>query len=168
MNRFGHQPARPRPSKSTPLYPRLLGLGLMVAATACGGQAVQEVPGGGGAGGEAGQGGNAGGTLPDAGDEANQGGYAGYAGEPTSGGIAVEPYDAEVPEAAMDADPPEAAVDAGDPFPGGDIAEPFDAAPDTWVDVDAGEPPDAQSAGYAAEIYDAACESSTPGDPNNP
>lgn len=107
MDRFNDVAARPRTGIRRPAYPRLLGLGLLLTAAACGGKVTESVgnPDGAagsahgpdaGAGGLGGGGseGSAGGGYPETYEDA---GAAGGAGESGSAGSAGEGE----PDAAM-------------------------------------------------------------------
>lgn len=155
MLRFRARPAAPRAKVAAPTYPRLLGLGLIVAAAACGGTVAESTPEG-----ESGAAGAAGSGGGDAG-QAGQGGEGGYAGYGSEGpaGVAPDPYDGGFPEpdATPDAEP-----DVGEPEPGGIAEPPFDAGVDAWEPVDAetvdAEPgpdaePDAELDGFAPYPY---------------
>jgi hypothetical protein len=176
MSHYRSLPAKPRKGQQSPSYPKLLGLGMVVAAAACGGTAVQ--------GGEGGTGGTAspdGDVAPayDAGTAGAAGsGSAGMAGWGTGGGGAPYPYDSGVAGEAGSggtgvagsggggAPIPYDAGDAQDEQPPlqGEAPDPFDGGMDAWPDVIDGAIPDGASAGYAPGPYDAACETSVPVD----
>ena len=148
MMSFGASPARPRDRAAAPMYPRLLGLGLLLVASACSGTAVDQ-----GRPSDNGTGGSAGATEAGTAGAAGASETGGFGGD--IGGAAPYPYDAGTEEASVverdAADEPE-----GDPNLAGDVATPFDAGPEgdpAPVDAAPPPPPDPGTAGYAAEPY---------------
>lgn len=162
MTRFRNAPARPRSQSARPYYPRLLSIGLIVAAAACGGTVVeqdaeQDTDGTtGGTGGTAGYPVSAGMGGSPYEPDASTGGTAGY---PVSSGSGGSPYEPDASPGGMggtggvDASPYDTGVGGtGGPGVGGSAGG---GVPDTYedagttVDADPGAAGTAGTAGAA-------------------
>ena len=142
MPRLHRMPARPRARTHRPVYPRLLGVGLLLTAAACGGTVVESEGSGDGTGGTSAQGGYGGASPAGIGGapyepDADTGGTGGM--NPT--GTGGSPY---VPDASA------GGTGGTDPGPGGSAGG---GMPDPYEDAgwggSAGEGGGAGSAGSA-------------------